>query len=250
MTTGYDTLSYNLNSSRKVLYSCILLIFGLGYIFAMIHVYESHSGRDGEPGLSLADIKIAYRGDNKNTKLEAALNGAMRGMLPEKERNEIVKWARGGSKTDVYQNTVKPILETRCYICHNGRNPHLPNLSEIDTLKSLSETDHGMSLNTLVKVSHIHLFGLTFIFGFMGLIFSHTYTRHLWLKNTIIIIPFAAIVLDVASWYLTKVSDMFSFTVIAGGAFMGMSFAYQWAVSMYQMWWFKCKDASGNCKPR
>jgi hypothetical protein len=47
----------------------------------MIQVFEVHAGRDGKPGLSAEDIRIAYSGKQGGTRLESALNGPMQGML-------------------------------------------------------------------------------------------------------------------------------------------------------------------------
>ena len=54
-------------------------------------------------------------------------------------------------------------------------------------------------------MSHIHLFGLTFIFFIIGLMFSHAYVRPVWFKCAVVALPFVAIVLDVSSWYFTKI---------------------------------------------
>jgi hypothetical protein len=78
------------------------------------------------------------------------------------------------------------------------------NLNGYDNLKKTTERDTGTDIFTLVRVSHIHLFGLTFIFFIMGFVFSHAYVRPVWLKCTVIALPFFAIALDVSSWYFTK----------------------------------------------
>ena len=39
--------------SEKMLDSMFLLTIGIGYLFAMIHLYYTHQGRDGQPGLSV-----------------------------------------------------------------------------------------------------------------------------------------------------------------------------------------------------
>ena len=69
--------------SMRVLFTATLLTFGIGYLFAMVHVFYTHSGRDGEPGLSAEDLAIAYGGSSEVTKLETALLGPMSVMLPE-----------------------------------------------------------------------------------------------------------------------------------------------------------------------
>ena len=65
----------------KVLYLNVMIVLGIGYIFAMIQIYEVHAGRDGKPGLSVQDIQIAYSGSKSDTRLEVALKGPMSGML-------------------------------------------------------------------------------------------------------------------------------------------------------------------------
>ena len=120
--------------------------------------------------------------------------------------------------------------------CHDGSNPHLPNLIGFDNLKKVTEKDTGANIATLVRVSHIHLFGLTFIFFIVGLMFSHAYLRPVWLKCTIVALPFFAIVCDVSSWYFTKLYHPFAWVVIAAGGLMGMCFAFMWLVTMYQLW--------------
>lgn len=159
----------------------------------------------------------------------------MSSMLSAEERVAIVEWVRNGGDEDTYQTKVKPIVEARCLACHDGSNPHIPALTSFSEIKNLAQLDTGVSIGTLVRVSHIHLFGLTFIFALMGLIFSHSYMRNQTLKIVVICVPFVAIFLDIASWWLTKVSTGFAYIVMVGGGLMGLAFAFQWLVCFYQL---------------
>jgi len=163
----------------------------------------------------------------------------MSGMLPREESSTVISWVHRGLDKQEYEAQIKPIIDRRCLSCHDGSNPHIPNLNSLENISSVAQIDTGMSLATLIRVSHIHMFGITFIFFVMGLIFSHAYVRPVWFKSTIIALPFASMVVDTGSWYLTKLNTAFAWTVIIGGALMGMSFAFQWIVSMYQMWFYK-----------
>ena len=87
-----------------------------------------------------------------------------------------------------------------------------------------------------MRVSHIHLFGLSFIFFILGFIFSHAYVRPVWFKCVVIVMPFVALTADVSSWYFTKLFHPFAWVVMFAGAMMGLSFAFMWVVSMYQLW--------------
>jgi len=227
---------------QRILYTCALCVLGLGYAFAMIYIFASHHGRDGNPMLTVQDIAIAYSGTKSGTKLESALMGPMSGMLPADENLKIIDWVRSGASEKEYQDSVKAIFDNRCIACHNNRNPHLPSLEDYQGVLHTAEEDHGVDMFSLVRVSHIHLFGLTFIFFLVASIFIHSYIRQEWLKIAIIVIPFVSIIVDVASWYITKIFEPFAWVVIGSGALMGLCFALQFFISIYQMWFYKLPE--------
>ena len=194
--------------------------------------------RSGNPSLSVDDLIIAYSGSKSDTRLEGALKGPMANMLPQNERDEIIAWVRRGAEQEEYTIHIEPIIEKRCMVCHNGSNPHIASLKKYEDIMLMTELDTGMDIFTLVRVSHIHLFGMTFIFYIVGSIFCHAYIKPVWVKCALIATPFLAIVLDVGSWYLTKVYPSFAWVVMVSGVLMGVSFAVQWAISIYQMWFY------------
>ena len=222
----------------RTLFTGTLLVIGMGYLFALIYVYTSDAGRDGKPGLSVDDIIISYSGSSEGTQLEAALQGPMSAMLSESDLEQVLDWVRNGATKEDYETRVQSVVKGSCLDCHDGSNPHLSNLDGYDNLKTVVEQDTGKGLHTLVRVSHIHLFGVTFIFFILGFIFSHAYLRPVWLKSLVMFIPFVCIVADVSSWYFTKIYSGFAWVVLFAGAFMGLSFAVMWITSMYQMWFY------------
>jgi hypothetical protein len=239
--------------SIRVLYTATLLVLGMGYLFALIYLFHTYSGKDGDPTtLSYQDVVIAYTGSGKASRLESALRGSMAAMLPHDELAPVITWVQEGAVRAEYEKNVRPTLEKRCMGCHDGSNPHLPNLSGYDNLKKVTEIDTGTGIFTLVRVSHIHMFGLTFVFFVMGTIFSHAYLRPIWLKGAVVALPFVSLVLDIGSWYFTKLYHPFGLVVMAAGGLMGLSFAFMWVVSMYQMWFSRApgvvvaRQASGQ----
>ena len=240
---GYRHFS-ELPYSQRVLYTATLLILGMGYLFALIYLFHTYSGKDGNAAsLSYEDIVIAYSGSGKASRLESALQGSMAVMLPKDELAPIVAWVQEGAERASFEKSIRPTLEKRCMACHDGSNPHLANLNGFDNVKKVTERDTGTGIFTLVRVSHIHLFGLTFVFFLLGTIFSHAYVRPVWLKCSVIALPFVALVLDVGSWYFTKLYHPFAGLVMLGGAFIGLSFAFMWLVSMYQLWFSRAPAA-------
>ena len=224
--------------SQRVLYTAALLILGMGYLFALLNVYFTYAGRAGGNPVMLTpdDLIVAYSGSGKGSRLEGALRGPMSAMLPGDERNVIMAWAAEGAARPVYDTAVRPLLDKYCMQCHDGSNPHLPNLSGYDNLKKVTEKDTGAAIPTLVRVSHIHLFGVTFIFFLVGIMFSHAYVRPVWFKCLVVAAPFAAIMIDVMSWYMIKVFHPFVYVEILAGATLAACFAFMCLTSLYQMW--------------
>ncbi len=99
-----------------------------------------------------------------------------------------------------------------------------------------------------MRVSHIHLFGITFICFIVSSIFTHAYIRPLWLKWVIIVLPFLAILADIFSWYLTQWVPGFAWFIIASGVAMEISFAAQWVISMWQMWFYTQPGEITDCE--
>ncbi|MDX2429263.1 MAG: hypothetical protein QNK22_11300 [Xanthomonadales bacterium] len=228
--------------SMRVLFTGTLLAIGMGYLFALIYVYSSDAGRDGKPGLSVEDIKISYSGTSEGTKLESALLGPMSAMVSEGDRTQIISWVKGGAVKAEFEETIQPIIATNCLDCHDGSNPHLSNFDGFDNMQSVVAQDTGTDMHTLVRVSHIHLFGITFIFFILGFIFSHSWVRPVWMKSVVMFLPFLCIAADVSSWYFTKIYSGFAWVVLIAGGLMGVSFAIMWITSMYQMWFYRIPE--------
>jgi hypothetical protein len=233
-----------LPTSLRVLYTAVLALMGAGYLFAIIYLYHTYSGRDGDPKtLSYEDVVIAYSGSGQGSKLEAALRGPMSAMLPADELKGVVTWVQQGAERAQYESDIRTVIDKRCLSCHDGSNPHLSNLGGFDNVKKTTEQDTGTDIFTLVRVSHIHLFGLTFVFFIMGQIFSHAYVRPVWFKSLVVVMPFVAITLDVSSWYFTKLYKPFAAITMLGGGVMALSFTFMGLVSAYQLWFGKTPPA-------
>ena len=236
--------------SLRILYTGALCILGLGYLFALVHLFHTYSARDGDPGsLSYEDLVIAYSGSGKGSRLEAALRGPMATMLPADEANALVSWVRKGADRETYETFIRATIEKRCLACHDGSNPHLVNLSIYDNVQKVTEQDTGTPIFTLVRVSHIHLFGLTFIFFIVCFIFSHAFVRPLWIKYALMGTPFVCEAIDIISWYLVKIYHPFAYVTMAAGAVMGLCFAVMWLVSMYQLWFARVPSSIAQRRP-
>lgn len=231
---GANLISFGL--SIKLLFTGYLTTIAAGYLMALIQILFTHGMADGKFGLSLDDIVYSYYGDRSGSVLESKLNGSMKYNAPEQERFKIVQWVRDGADEAVYNKDVKPIVDQFCIGCHGPNAGTLPDFTKFATLKKLTESNEGATFQSLTRLSHIHLFGISFIFMFVGIIFSFSTGVPGKYKYPAIVMPYLFLLIDIASWWLTKLNPHFALLVFVAGAGLGISFAFMWTVSMYQMW--------------
>jgi len=227
--------------SEKLLDSMFLITIGIGYLFALVNLYYTDQGRDGEPGLSVKDVTLAYYGSHNQTRLGAAINGPMEPNLPNvAAKTTILDWIQHGATKEEFEEKVKPIMQSNCVMCHSAASgiSGIPHFDSYEHVLELTATDTGATIPALVRVSHIHLFGIAFILFLIGRIFLLCELPVLF-KRVVVAAPFAFLILDISSWYITKLIPQFAYVVIAMGAFVGITFAIQIFTSLYQMWLYK-----------
>lgn len=236
-----NSYSFNLASlgiSVKTLFSGYLFIVAIGYLMALIQLQLTHGLADGEYGLSVEDVSYSYYGNRSGSLLENKLNGSMSAMATDEERAAIIKWVHDGADKAAYSSTgVEQIITTKCTACHSeAAGMSLPDFTSFETLHERAEVDTGATIQSLARVSHIHLFGIAFIFMFVGLIFTLSTTVPLPIKVMTIGMPYVFLFLDIASWWLTKINPNFAWLVMIAGGLMALTFAIMWCVSMFEMW--------------
>jgi hypothetical protein len=222
----------------KSLFTGYLIVVAIGYLMAIVQIQFTHGMADGKLGLSIDDIVYSYYGNRSGSVLEAKLNGSMKLNTSEENRLKIINWVHKGADEQAFYDTgIRKIMDESCVMCHNGSSGlPIPDFTKFENIAKRAETDEGASFSSLARVSHIHLFGIAFIFMFVGVIFSLAAGVPKYLKATVIVMPYVFLILDISSWWLTKLNPNFAWLVIIGGGAMALSFAFMWIVSMYEMW--------------
>ena len=229
----------DLNLPVKVLFTGYLCAVGIGYFFALIQVLFTHGMADGKFGLSVEDIVYSYYGNRSGSVMETKLNGSMKDNATEQQRFDIMQWVRDGADIKEYKaNGVNKIIEERCLMCHNADSSTLPDFADFEQLKALTEQDTGATFGSLTRISHIHLFGISFIFMFVGIIFNFAETTSNFYKCIAVGMPYVFLISDILSWWLTKLHPLFAWLVMLAGSGMAVSFAFMWLISILEMWFF------------
>ncbi len=227
---------YDCSVSERLLFSLFLLLSGIAYLLGSLYLYTSHSDLDGKPGLSVTDVVYTYYGNRSGTILEGALRDTMSEHAPFDQKETIIRWIYDGAQETQFQETVLPILEKECFECHGKEvDTGAIYLTTYGEVMKTVEVDIGMTVRSLLRVSHVHLFGIAIFLFLIGKIFilCEIPVR---LKRAAVAIPFASISLDMGSWWFTRLDPLFAYTVIIGGILMGVSVVFQILLSLYQMW--------------
>ncbi|WP_239650106.1 hypothetical protein [Methylocucumis oryzae] len=169
MATEHFRRFKDISVSERILNTVFLLTIGLGYLAALFNLYYTHQGLDGKAGLSIEDVVISYHGSNDRTRLGTAITGIMKSNLKYlSDQDVILEWINSGAEEPGYNEKIAPILNRDCIICHNPSvNPSLPDLTHYAGVAEVAHAG-GATIPRLVRISHIHLFGIAFILFFIG----------------------------------------------------------------------------------
>jgi len=232
---------YDCTLNEKFLYTSFLLLAGVAYMMALTYLYTNYNGIDGKPGLSVEDVAENYYGNRSGTHLESAIRGPMAGYIETEHRNHIVAWLKSGAPEADYERIIKPMLDDRCVVCHSASSGlDIPELSSYDGVKQMANVDTGVSLHSLMKVSHIHLFGIALVALAIGMVFRFALLPA-WFQHTLTLLPFVAIFTDIAAWFFTKWDPVYAYTVVVAGGLLGLAWALQITISLYQIWFLRCR---------
>jgi len=224
-----------LDPALRALFTGYLVIMGLGLMMSFAQILFTHGMADGELGLSKDDIVYSYYGNREGSRLEAKLQGSMKLMADEQTRAQLVAWVRDGSPREAWDNDIQQKVAANCVRCH-GVIPGIPDYRTYEGILPVVQIDEGATVPALARVSHIHLFGIAFIFFFIGGIFSLATGIPMWLRATAVALPYVFLGVDVFSWWATKYVPEMAFLTMIGGGGYAASAAFMILTSLWQMW--------------
>ncbi|OHB50998.1 MAG: hypothetical protein A2106_01510 [Planctomycetes bacterium GWF2_40_8] len=226
-----------LPTSGKLLCTFFLICMGIGYVFSQLNVFFTYNRADGEAGLSLQDIIVTFYGQPGVLLIESKLKGAMREHLDnEYDRNSLINWAKRGARKEKFSE-IKGIIIKNCLRCHTagGESSFAP-FDKFSTVSDIfTRINYGVPVSRLITLSHIHMISIGVIFALSGIIFLFTPINEK-LKTALLIFPFGSLMLDIFSWWLTKLTPVFAITVLIGGVCTVVSFTIQFVISLLTMW--------------
>lgn len=222
----------------KVLTSVFLIVLGIGYLISMVNLFLTYSLTDGEPELTVNDLKRAFYGDRNNTRLAAKIDGgSMEQYLPVPgEKEMILSWIQDGAYKEPFEEKVLPILFRNCVRCHSagGISSFRP-LTTYDEVMTVTKVDRGEPPMLWARVAHTHILSIGIIFFCLGIVFSMTSYKES-VKTIAVTTPFIALLIDFASRFLAKYVPDLVYLMMMTGALLGLSMAVMILIPLYEMW--------------
>jgi len=227
-----------LSLPAKLLCTAYLCAVGLGMVFGMPKIFFAHNMADGKPMLTPRDLVLTYYGDPEHPKIEQVLKITVISGHDNigGTADKLIGWTKAGAPQDQFED-IKDILDTYCVNCHSpGAAAGSAPFQDYETVKGIFASRGGMPWKRLLTLSHTHMLGTSAVFMLASLIVLFSSLRP-GLKGVLMLLPFAAIVMDIGSWWLAAyVSPVFVYTIIAGGALLGISFLLQFIACMQDLW--------------
>lgn len=223
---------------QRLVVSLVLIVFGVGYLIAMYNLYLTYNLTDGEPGLTVSDLRRAFYGRRDNTKLASKIDGGSMSQFLTKpgDKEKILTWIQDGTEQSGYDAVVRPILQENCIRCHNpnGLQRFAP-LTSYEEVMTVAQIDRGEPVALWARVAHTHVQSIGLIFFVLAGAFSFTSLKPA-MKNLIIVLPFVLLLADFGARFLAKFVPGIVYLMLASGAGMGLLFLVMILVPLYEMW--------------
>lgn len=223
---------------QRLVVSLVLIVFGVGYLIAMYNLYLTYNLTDGEPGLTVSDLRRAFYGRRDNTKLASKIDGGSMSQFLTKpgDKEKILTWIQDGAEQSGYDAVVRPILQENCVRCHNpnGLQRFAP-LTSYEEVMTVAQIDRGEPVALWARVAHTHVQSIGLIFFVLAGAISFTSLKPA-MKNLIIVLPFVLLLVDFGARFLAKFVPGIVYLMLASGAGMGLLFLVMILVPLYEMW--------------
>lgn len=223
---------------QRLVVSIVLIVLGIGYLIATYNLYLTYNLTDGEPGLTVSDLRRAFYGRRDNTKLASKIDGGSMSQFLTKpgDKEKILTWIQDGAEQTGYEAVVRPILQENCVRCHNpnGLQRFAP-LTSYEEVMNVAQIDRGEPVALWARVAHTHIQSIGLIFLVLAGAFSFTSVKP-GVKNAVIVLPFVLLLADFGARFLAKFVPAIVYLMLASGAGMGLLFLVMILVPLHEMW--------------
>jgi hypothetical protein len=217
-------------AARAGLSGVLVTLLG-GFAASGAHLVAHHAERDGVSGLSLDDLRGAYRGLLSPSRMLVALEGGHPEDLAASNRRALLAWLRGSRISEDYDNldlveaAPAEILARECRRCHArdakegegiGRTAPLEFWDDVKRL-AFSRDVRPTPLPILAASTHTHALALGTVTLLVGALAWLTSWPRRALHPALLLLG-VSLALDFAAWWLSRVHGAFVLLLAGAGA--------------------------------
>jgi hypothetical protein len=223
---------------HKLAITLLLINVVLGLVFACVQMNAAIGLKDGEPGMSMSDVRFYFLGDPDRSVFEAVLQRPTHWRYATAaEHQAIQEWVADGATTAVYEARIAPIMEARCLRCHSdeGERPESPLAIYEEVMAYTEVADPVEDYEQLAAISYVNLVLLTCLAAVVAGVFFLTRFRGGW-KQVITLLPFAAVFGNILSWWSAKQSAFFVDVAVASSFVFGAFILLMVLLTLLDLW--------------
>ncbi len=229
--------------------TALILVMGGGMVTAMLHLVAHHENRDEQPGVSVDDLVGAYHGVSVRAPLLTALDRQHPDGFAPADRDVLLKWLNGKKVSEGYddpdQGTKTPgeIIAKSCVSCHGRRSTDPSHVGERIPLEfwedvkkvAFSRQIDAVPAKILVSSAHTHALALAPLTVVMlALLWFTRWPARL--RSALALLGGVGLLLDFASWWLTRLNASFVFLLIGAGGTWAAVIGLAGALVVLDLW--------------
>ncbi len=221
---------------HRVAMTGLLASFAAAYLMGIGLVYRDNHLADGEPALSVRDLRIRFTMDAKSL-LEARVRGDMRQYLGDSgELAAILDWLRAGAPEEGYRQATAAIFDERCVRCHHaGGQASFRPLVSYPAVAAAAVAPPAPSFSHQLLVTKVHVAGIAVMVGIAAVAFGGAPVAP-WLRGFLPFAAFLGLACDFGSWWLMRLDPGFAWGRLAGNALLTGSLLAMIAGGIWAQW--------------
>lgn len=227
----------------------LLITMLIGYAASGLHLYWHYEPRDERPGLSINDIRSAYRGIDSPSILAESLRGGHPETLSDADRQALLSWlasdriSENYDSLDLGDDAPAEIIAMSCLSCHSRSAPASERdagAMPLEYWNDVSQLAFAVKIEPvplkIVAIStHTHALAmapLTLVIGVMA--FATIFPRRL--VAGVFAVAGLALAADISSWWLARLGDIWVYVIATGGALYFIASVLMILMSLVELW--------------
>lgn len=229
--------------------SLLLAVLLGGLAASAAHLVLHHQGRDGVPGLSLADIEGVYTGVRTEAPMRLALERGHPEGLAEEQRKLLLAWLAGDRISEDYDSlelgdaAPAEVIDAACLRCHSRGASEGEGIGETTPLEywddvervAFSREIEPLPTEILLASTHTHALSMALI----GVVLMLLLTRTRFEGAPAEVLSFGlglGLALDLGGWWLARASASWVPAVAIGGALFALAAALSAFLVLADLW--------------